>query len=53
MQKKSNEGCEVRTRADNCPADLKSAALDHSANPPYINAHNFVIENTNLNTWLG
>ena len=32
--KKNNEGCEVRTRADNCPADLKSAALDHSANPP-------------------
>ena len=33
-KKKNNEGCEVRTRADNCPADLKSAALDHSANPP-------------------
>ena len=33
-KKKNNEGCEVRTRADNRPTDLKSAALDHSANPP-------------------
>ena len=33
-KKKINEGCEVRTRADNRPTDLKSAALDHSANPP-------------------
>lgn len=31
---KNNEGCEVRTRADNRPKDLKSSALDHSANPP-------------------
>ena len=34
MCKKYTEGCEVRTRADNRPTDLKSAALDHSANPP-------------------
>ena len=35
VQEKINpEGCEVRTRADNRPTDLKSAALDHSANPP-------------------
>ncbi len=31
---KDNEGCEVRTRADKRPVDLKSTALDHSANPP-------------------
>ena len=27
-KRKDNEGCEVRTRADNRPTDLKSAALD-------------------------
>ncbi len=32
--KKDIEGCEVRTRADKRPVDLKSTALDHSANPP-------------------
>ena len=35
-KKKDSEGCEVRTRADNRPDDLKSPALDHSANPPII-----------------
>lgn len=34
--KKISEGCEVRTRADVRPKDLKSSALDHSANPPLI-----------------
>ena len=29
-----NGGCEVRTRANNRSTDLKSAALDLSANPP-------------------
>ena len=36
QKKKNSEGCEVRTRADNRPDDLKSPALDHSANPPII-----------------
>lgn len=35
--KKDIEGCEVRTRADKRPVDLKSTALDHSANPPFYN----------------
>lgn len=35
-KKVDNEGCGFRTRADNRPADLKSAALDHSANPPFL-----------------
>ena len=34
--RKRYEGCEVRTRADNRPTDLKSVALDHSANPPTV-----------------
>ncbi len=35
IAKKYIEGCEVRTRADKRPVDLKSTALDHSANPPW------------------
>ncbi len=41
MQKNNIEGCEVRTRADKRPVDLKSTALDHSANPPFYKILNF------------
>lgn len=43
------EGCEVRTRADKRPVDLKSTALDHSANPPFYKNLNFAHFDTKIN----